>query len=115
MAKLLNIHFSAGPVHIEVDGWVEENQLLLDFRIDSDCIFHWGLSTQRTPGLAGSAAKCLAKWNHPVRQACGAKRVRGGSGATLHHPHFTRITLCLGLPALCALLAEGKEVAQEWK
>lgn len=49
MSKLFNNHFSAGKVHIEVDGRVVGNQLLLDFRIDRDCILHWGLSSQRDP------------------------------------------------------------------
>lgn len=49
LPKSLNSHFTAEKVHIEVDGSVVENQLLLDFRIDSDCILHWGLSSKRNP------------------------------------------------------------------
>ena len=49
MPKLLQKQFSAGKVHIEVDGYEETSHLVLDFRIDSDCILHWGLTSRRDP------------------------------------------------------------------
>jgi len=49
MSKLLQKQFSAGKIHVEVDGYEEANHLVLDFRIDNDCILHWGLSHRRDP------------------------------------------------------------------
>lgn len=43
---VLNERFSAGEIRIELTGRESENQLELEFRIDSkaDCRLHWGLS-----------------------------------------------------------------------
>ena len=52
MPNRLKAHFSAGKVRIEVSGQEADNQLVLDFRINSDhdCLLHWGLSKRRDLG-----------------------------------------------------------------
>ena len=49
LSKLITKHFSAGKIHIDVNGYEEENHLLLEFRINSDCILHWGLTSPQNP------------------------------------------------------------------
>ena len=77
MSKLLQKQFSAGKVHVEVDGYEEANHLVLDFRIDSDCILHWGLSHrggaawQAPPQSAWPEATTLFD-EHAVQSVCKA-------------------------------------------
>jgi alpha-glucan,water dikinase len=77
MSKLLQKQFSAGKVHVEVDGYEETSHLVLDFRIDSDCILHWGLSHrggaawQAPPQSAWPEATTLFD-EHAVQSVCKA-------------------------------------------
>ena len=91
MPKLLAKQFSAAKVHIDVDGYEEDNQLVLEFRIDSDCILHWGLTTQRDPA-----------WQAPPRSAWpqattlfGKDAVQSVCNAADGKPCTIRITLDL--------------------
>jgi len=48
MSNLFTNHFSAGKIQIEVTGYEMDKHLILEFRMDSDCVFHWGLNKQRS-------------------------------------------------------------------
>lgn len=85
LSKLITKHFSAGKIHIDVDGYEEENQLLLDFRINSDCILHWGLTSSQNPDWQAPPESAWPEDTtlfdrHAVQSVC---RITAGQPCTL--------------------------------
>jgi alpha-glucan,water dikinase len=85
MSKLLQKQFSAGKVHIGVDGYEEASHLVLDFRIDSDCILHWGLTSRQDPAWQAPPESAWPKPStlfdeHAVQSVC---KVAEGQACTV--------------------------------
>ena len=91
MPKLLATQFSAGDVRIEVEGYEEDNRLVLEIRIDSDCILHWGLTTWRDPAWE---APPKSAWPEATTSS-GRDAVQSVCSAADGKPCTLRITLDL--------------------